>query len=751
MKTHKPFTRVLSFFLIIFTVMGAGMIFQTDTQVGALSQDDWRAGYIISNKKFTDTSTMSANRIQEWLGGIDSKCLKDYKTPSIEEDSNGEVQYGSDVKASKAIRQAAELNNINPQVLLVTLQKEQGLITRDDCPDWRYETAMGFGCPDGEPCNEKWYGLSRQLYQGAYHFRGYYDDSLSYVPYSTGKHDIAYHPDCGSSEVNIVNQATASLYSYTPYQPNDAALDRKFNGGSGDECSTYGNLNFWIYFHSWFGDPTFPILFHIEGHSPDAVYLAWENYYYKVANPGVIQALNMDELPIPTVNESDIDRKKGPRLVDIVKFKDNPAPIYQIDNRNLHHFGNLYDADGDRYATGKEMYHAYGHSNPDNVTQYPASLKRLFHNYTSPAKMPLTVSAYGKDPVYFIENGNKRHIPSKDIFLNMRKNIDGNPGCPTFRYQRTRLSGRILEPLGEAVLEENVLAFTDESDGNNYIIENGKRRHINVDGYQTAWGLEDSDFASINAECADSFPRGGRVDSNLVRIDGGATVYHMKGGDRHRVPSRRAFDAYDYDFGDVINVPRSVSWSMQSTGDINLLAPGNLVRKESQDAIYAISDEFKLKHVPSRAMFDAYGFSFGNVAEVPGFLHFDKTGTLKRWVINPENNNVWLIDKGERHRIRIDEQNNYSWGNRDSIELPVAFNDRVDKGRDLTIYLRGTNDPDPIYRIEQDENGKSIKRKYSSSEAFTCDAEWSDVMKVSDTVLDTFGDGRHIDKEDTCN
>jgi hypothetical protein len=657
--------------------------------------------------------------------------------------------------AAQLIKDVSDKHNINPQVILVLLQKEQSLV--GDSWPWiiQYQSATGFGCPDSSDCDPKYRGFYNQINQAAKFFKEIMEETRGYNIYPPGENDVFYHPDdsCGKSTVDIKNLATSALYNYTPYQPNQAALDNLY--GTGNSCSTYGNRNFWRDFTDWFGDPTFPLLFRktCDDCDKDKVYLAWEDRYYHVVSPSVLQALNLHETPIEDVSPSAVeDKQEGPRLIDIVKFKDNPAPIYQIDNRNLHHFGNLYDADGDRYATGKEMYHAYGHSNPDNVTQYPASLKRLFHNYTSPAKMPLTVSAYGKDPVYFIENGNKRHIPSKDIFLNMRKNIDGNPGCPTFRYQRTRLSGRILEPLDEAKLEENVLAFTDESDGNNYIIENGKRRHINVDGYQTAWGLEDSDFASINAECADSFPRGGRVDSNLVRIDGGTSVYKMKGGDKHRVPSRPAFEAYGYDMGDVINVPRSVSWSMQSTGDINLLAPGNLVRKKGQDAIYAISGEFELKHVPSRAMFNAYGFSFDNVVEVPGFSHFGKTGNIKRWVINPENNNVWLVDKGERHRIHLEEQDNYSWGNRDSIELPVAFNDRVDKGRDLTIYLRGTNNSDPIYRIEQnDKNKDSVKRKYNSSEAFTCDAEWSDVMKVSDAVLDTFGDGRPIDKEDTCN
>jgi hypothetical protein len=58
--------------------------------------------------------------------------------------------------------------------------------------------------------------------------------------------------------VRIRNQATANLYNYTPYQPNEAALASLY--GDGDECSAFGNRNFWRIFTDWFGDPTAVLL-----------------------------------------------------------------------------------------------------------------------------------------------------------------------------------------------------------------------------------------------------------------------------------------------------------------------------------------------------------------------------------------------------------------------------------------------------------------------------------------------------------
>jgi uncharacterized protein with LGFP repeats len=56
---------------------------------------------------------------------------------------------------------------------------------------------------------------------------------------------------CGTASVHLTNIATASLYNYTPYVPNQAALAAGYKPG--DDCSSYGNRNFWNYFTDWFG------------------------------------------------------------------------------------------------------------------------------------------------------------------------------------------------------------------------------------------------------------------------------------------------------------------------------------------------------------------------------------------------------------------------------------------------------------------------------------------------------------------
>lgn len=234
----------------------------------AKAGESFNAENIMSDYTFTNKNSMSVSQIQNFLSTKGSVCLANFKTLSINDqngDGMGDEPYGKgvgeQVSAATAIWQASQIYDINPQVILATLQKEQGLVTRADCPDWRYNTALGYGCPDSQPCNQAAYGFTRQIDYGTFHFRGFYRDTYPVPPTVPGNKYIAYNPvgSCGGTVLNIKNRATAALYSYTPYQPNAATLAAA--PGQLVECGAYGNINFWRYFTAWFGstqyEPTY--------------------------------------------------------------------------------------------------------------------------------------------------------------------------------------------------------------------------------------------------------------------------------------------------------------------------------------------------------------------------------------------------------------------------------------------------------------------------------------------------------------
>lgn len=182
-------------------------------------------------------------------------CVSEYyenpETHKTNFETGGKKEEGM-LSAGEIIYQAAHEYNVNPQVLLVMLKKES-YVWGDDWPhSFQYNTVMGYACPDGAPCDTKYFGFYNQVMMAAWQLNYYREHiySYNYRPYATN--NILYNPDrsCGSKPVYLENIATTSLYIYTPYVPNDGAL-ANYPGTSW--CGSYGNRNFYMYFREWFG------------------------------------------------------------------------------------------------------------------------------------------------------------------------------------------------------------------------------------------------------------------------------------------------------------------------------------------------------------------------------------------------------------------------------------------------------------------------------------------------------------------
>lgn len=244
-------------------------------QAADLSKFD--PGYIISDSIFFDKNSMTAAEIQSFLNSKVSSCrsgytcLKDYTetTPTIGGNPMCGTYTGAGSEtAAVIIYRVAQICGISPKTLLVTLQKEQGLVTDTWPRASQYQSAMGALCPDTAPCDSAASGFFKQVYTGAYLFKRYTQPvgtgsgtdyySRFDLMYPVGQtSQILYNPNsaCGSQSVSIQNQATHVLYVYTPYVPNANALAAGYSA-SGDPCSSYGNRNFYNYFTDWFGSTT---------------------------------------------------------------------------------------------------------------------------------------------------------------------------------------------------------------------------------------------------------------------------------------------------------------------------------------------------------------------------------------------------------------------------------------------------------------------------------------------------------------
>ena len=308
-RHHKTMRAGLFLAAIAFGVVFYGLALSRMPETEAIEPSNFNAGRLIDDSIFYNPNTMSAADIQKFLDDKSPACdmwgtglITDRTYPDgskvatgttraayskVMREKYGKSQYHDPPyvcinkyyenpethqtlyetqgvatagmkSAAQIIYDVAQEYNTNPQVLLVMIKKES-LVWGDNWPlKYEYNTVMGYGCPDNAPCNEAYYGFYNQVQKAAWQFKYYREHPTSYHYKPNQNNNIYYHPNmaCGTKQVYLENIATTSLYIYTPYTPNDAAL--RAYPGTGDGCSSYGNRNFYMFFREWFGDTYSP-------------------------------------------------------------------------------------------------------------------------------------------------------------------------------------------------------------------------------------------------------------------------------------------------------------------------------------------------------------------------------------------------------------------------------------------------------------------------------------------------------------
>lgn len=199
---------------------------------------------LVSDGDFLDINSMSVQSIQNFLASKGS-YLASAPSSQLGSGANGRSAAQIIYDAAHATYGAAQglgidqsTGTINPKAIMITLQKEQSLITTSTYNERGLNYAMGYGCPDATGCASATHlGFSEQVGWGAWQLR------YNILKYDTGRTDA-----CGSKPGNVKtitdwdgarsvyfsNRATTSLFCYTPH-------------------TYYGNYNFWKLGIEWFG------------------------------------------------------------------------------------------------------------------------------------------------------------------------------------------------------------------------------------------------------------------------------------------------------------------------------------------------------------------------------------------------------------------------------------------------------------------------------------------------------------------
>ena len=290
---------------MLLAFIGVTALDSTAQSASAADASRFDPGLIISDSVFYDFGTMKVADIQRFLESKvpvckakagDPTCLRNYVDDELDKPGEDGKCLPMTAKASQTAAQIiydiAHACSINPRVLLVVLQKEQGLVQSVNPTPYMYKAAMGFGCPDSDPaiCGKVHSGLFNQLYKAAGQLQWYGDPRGSFTYMKVGRtSNVRYNPkaSCGTKPVLIKSIATTALYYYTPYTPNDAALKNLY--GSGDSCSAYGNRNFWRFYTDWFGS-TLGGGFLLKS-ANSGTYLIVDNNKYLVTDPDLLAAV----------------------------------------------------------------------------------------------------------------------------------------------------------------------------------------------------------------------------------------------------------------------------------------------------------------------------------------------------------------------------------------------------------------------------------------------------------------------------
>src|SRR3989344_4842693 len=285
---------------VIKKIIGIGLFFLVSPANFVLAQTSidplFNPNLLIPDEAFGDVGTFGSSAgIQKFLelkGSVLSNTTPEFLFKLKEPDTLTKVGLEDLQPNLTRLRSAAELIydagrkwGLNPQVILVLLQKEQSLITgtffSDSDLQRALDRAVGFGCPDYEGCGDIFVGFYRQLFGsfdpagnrwlgaaaslmksfrtevgGVRVGRGPMVDSASR---SFGRPVVrtsrvgdtiildntngGFFGVAGQQSVTLGNFATAALYRYTPHV---------FNG----------NYNFWRFYSSWFKYPNGTVIQH---------------------------------------------------------------------------------------------------------------------------------------------------------------------------------------------------------------------------------------------------------------------------------------------------------------------------------------------------------------------------------------------------------------------------------------------------------------------------------------------------------
>lgn len=719
---------------------------------------------IIDDPIFTNKNTMGISAIQSFLNSkvpvcrSGYTCLKDYS------------QGGK--SAARIIYEAAQEFGINPRVILVTLQKEQSLVTDDWPVSSQYRTAMGYGCPESQStCDAEYYGFTNQVRLGTQLMRvgvdrncGNFDSYPGWTVNSRWR--LGNTTTVDGKSTRMASCATGSLYNYTPHRPDSGWLT------AGDGNHYYGNYNFIYFFTNWFGSTRASVLFKLDGNPTQ--YLEWGLHYYPVPNEDALKAYGLYGIAPRTVSSFPDGKSNDGILGRAAKFgSDNTAdpdwtPVVNVvDNGRYHGVPNAATLAKHGYSTWNT---------------YEPTLKTLLAQ--SNDLRPLVRKPNGA--IYLMETGQRRVFPDSETYSTL-SGPDYQNNTVTYSSQEYTnmsdaylaikpetkpmlLDGKFLKaidnptiylhdqdklwpfnagsyaswgkPLDYGGFTQASLApmasggsapvFIKNGTNNKFVVDLGLKKQF--DGStQTTWNKADGDFTILTDNTLNRLP------SATARplLKNGTTVYLIAGGARYPFTTSSDFTGSGYAWSQV-DQTSSYTLSLIPAGGSPVYSPGSLIR-HPDGAVYLVDKDFKRLAVPSLETFNRYGFDWSSVRSAGSNFLSDYTsnGALTYLLKNTANGAIYLMDRGQLHFVNstLYGSTKYNFAAQSYNNVNYLLINALEFGQDLSDFIKGSGTT--VYKVE---NGQ--KKPFSSQQSFYDNGgTWDKVLKVSDEFLNEIPTG----------
>lgn len=499
-------------------------------------------GLLIPDEAFSDVGTFgSAAGIQKFLelrNSALSNTSPDFLTKLKEPDTQTKTGLEDPHPNLGRLRTAAELiydasvsRGLNPQVILVTLQKEQSLITGTfsaDALQLRLDRALGFGCPDYEGCGDIFLGFYRQLFgtfdssgsrwlgaaaslmksfraeaSGVRIGRGPGVDASSQtfgrpIAKTSRKGDTIIFDNTqggylgvpATQTVTLGNFATAALYRYTPHV---------FNG----------NYNFWKYYTFWFKYPNGTIiqltndLFYVVDNGSKRRFSQFVAAQRKLDTTKVIAVS-------PTEFDSYITEKPMPPLDGTLIKGDGNASVYLVEDTKKHAIS---------YPVFVQKKFSFA-----NVVTVPQAEVDSYETGSFVAPVDGTmITGEADKTVYLIDAGLKRPI-SYEIFVARKFSF-----AKLMKLTDAEVAGI---PSGAFVYPPESVSLSLKGDTGIFWFKNGQKQFVSAFVFKQR-GVGNFPRLAIGAEEFNQIPTGPPFppkDGTIIKGDQSTAIYKVENG-----------------------------------------------------------------------------------------------------------------------------------------------------------------------------------------------------------------------------